>query len=109
MEVGRHLGADPTITSHSLVLSKWSGCPPHNLVTEAHVLVMGQWFCKKIGKLIFQRDMLNFDEPFFNVVMEVKKAHRNMLGPMDESCGPIGPLQYTRHCPHKYGRQLEVS
>ena len=53
MEVGRHLDANPTITSHSLVLSKMSGRPPHNLIMEAHVLVMGQRFRKNIGELIF--------------------------------------------------------
>ena len=81
MEVGRHLDADPTITSHSLVLSKWSGCPPHDSIVEAHVLITGQRFHKNIGELIFRQDMLNFDELFFDMVMKVKKAHRNMFGP----------------------------
>ena len=44
MEVGRHLDADPMITSHSLVLSKWSGHPPHDLIMQAHVLITGQGF-----------------------------------------------------------------
>ena len=32
MEVGRHLGDDPTTSSHSLVVNKWSGRPPHDLI-----------------------------------------------------------------------------
>ena len=108
-EVGRHLAADPTITSHSLVLSKWSGRPPHDLIVEAYVLITGQRFRKNIGELIFRQDMLNFNEPFFNVVMKVKKVHRNMFGPGTESCGPIGLLQYKRHCLRKYSTPLEVS
>ena len=35
MEAGRHLAEDLTITSHSLVLSNWSGRPPHNLIVGA--------------------------------------------------------------------------
>ena len=109
MEVGRHFGADPTISSHSLVLSKWSGCPPHNLITETHVLVMGQWFRKNISELIFRGDMLNLNEPLFKRGHESEKSAQKYAWSWGESCGPIGPLQYTRCCLQKYGRQLEVS
>ena len=80
-EVGRHLAANPTITSRSLVLSKWSGHPPRDLIAEAHVLVTWQRFRKNISELIFRRNMLNFTDPFFDVVTKVKKVHRNMFGP----------------------------
>ena len=32
MEVWRQLDVVPTATSHSLVLIKWSGRPPHDLI-----------------------------------------------------------------------------
>ena len=31
-EVVRHLGNDPMITSYSLLVTRWSGCPHHNLI-----------------------------------------------------------------------------
>ena len=107
-EVGRHLDVDPTITLHSLGLSKWSGRPPHELITEAHVLITGQRFHKNIVELIFRRGMLNFNEPLFQRGHESEKGAQKYVWSWDESCGPIGLLQCMHHCLRKYGKPLEV-